>query len=71
MGNNTFLKINKVNVPLLYRHGGIHKTKKDKTHSQIVTNSKKAKFSRKKTKNMPLKKGDIRHSRLWRFQQTG
>ena len=54
MGNNMFLKINKVNVPLLYRHGGIHKTKKDKTHSQIVTNSKKAKFSRKKTKNMPL-----------------
>ena len=50
MGNSAFLKINKVNVPLLYRHGGIHKTKKDKTHSQIVTNSKKAKLPRKKNK---------------------
>ena len=50
MGNSTFLKINKVNVPLLNRHGSIRKTEKDKTNSQIVKNSKLVKLSRKKQK---------------------
>ena len=50
MDNSTFLKINKVNVPLLNRHGSIHKTEKDKTNSQIVKNSKLVKLSGKKQK---------------------
>ena len=43
-----FLKINKVNVPLLYRHGGIHKTKKDKTHSYKFKKSQIFKEKNKK-----------------------
>ena len=33
MGNSTFLKINQVHVPLFKRHGGIHKTQKDRKDS--------------------------------------